>query len=323
MAESFLLTTHSFMRAFAMRSIIKGLSFFILILLLLTSPTDMLTEKARTVRYITAGGSVSTSDPYGFIKIRGGEYIVKNGVWGAETSQTVTVPDTDVCKFSVTHSEHSQDHVASYASIGKGSCWSLTTSGWKSILINDLEYVSFNWSVNNYRPSGVYCIMAESWFSSRLDTSSGYSGGGELLIWLDTQGMVPGGSKVGDFGSYEVWYDLVDHNYICYHMTGQNSAEINLLDFINDAVSRGYLNSTWYLHDIEAGFEICSGGEGLLLESFNVSVKENTSATSSSATSTTSSSTTSAEFPDILLNLGISGLLVIVIILIVLKLKKK
>jgi len=305
-----------------MRSIFKGLSLFILILLLLTSPTDKLTDKARTVRYITAGESASTSERHGFINIRGGEYIVKNGVWGAETSQTITVPDTDVCKFNVTHSDHSQDHVASYPSIFKGQHWSLTTTGWKSIPINELEYATFNWSVNSYRPSGVYCIMAESWFSSSLDTSSGYPGGGELLIWLDTQGMVPGGSKVGDFGSYEVFYALVDHNYICYHMTGQNSAEINLLDFINDALSRGYLNSTWYLHDIEAGFEICSGGEGLTLESFNVSVKE-TSSSLTTSSSTTSSSTTSPAFPDILLILGISGLMATIIILIFAKLKKR
>ena len=301
-----------------MRRIFKGLSFFILILLLLTSPTDKLTEKARTVRYITTGESASTSDPYGTINIRGGEYIVHNGVWGAETSQTVTVPDTDVCQFNVTHSSHSQNHVASYPAICKGSTWGLTTTGWKSIPINELEYASFNWSVNNYRPPGIYNVAAESWFSSDLDTSSGYSGGGELMIWMDTRGMVPGGSKVGDFGSYEVWYALVDHNYICYHMTGQNSAEINLLDFINDALSRGYLNSTWYLHDVEAGFEICSGGEGLMLESFNVSVQ-------GKATISTTATTepTSVDSPDILIFLGISGLMVIVIILIVLKLKKR
>ncbi|MFX1270081.1 MAG: hypothetical protein ACFFAX_00255 [Promethearchaeota archaeon] len=267
-----------------------------------------MTEKTRTVRYIKAGESASTSDPYGTINIRGGEYSVHNGVWGAETSQTVTVPDTDFCKFIVTQSSHNQSHVASYAAICKGSTWGMTTTGWKSIQINELEYASFNWSVNNYRPSGVYCIMAESWFSSSLDTSLGYPGGGELLIWLDTQGMVPGGSKVGEFGSYEVWYCFVSHHYICYHMTGQNSAEINLLDFINDALSRGYLNATWYLHDVEAGFEICSGGEGLMLESFNVSIPG-------------TEATTSLETFDVLGILGIGGLMVIVIILIAFKLR--
>jgi len=301
-----------------MRNIFKGLSFIMLILLLLISPTDKLTEKARTARHITSGESASTSDPFGIIKIRGGEYIVHNGVWGAETSQTVTVYDTDVCKFNVTHSNHSQNHVASYPAICKGSTWGLTTTGWKSIPINELEYATFNWSVNSYRPSGIYNVAAESWFSSDLDTSSGYSGGGELMIWMDTRGMVPGGSKVGDFGFYEVWYSLVDHNYICYYMTGQNSAEIDLLDFINDALSRGYLNSTWYLHDVEAGFEICSGGEGLMLESFNVSVQGK--ATISTTAPTTP---TAVDSPDILIYLGISGLMAIVIILIALKLKKR
>ena len=86
--------------------------------------------------------------------------------------------------------------------------------------------------------------------------------------------MVPAGTQIGTFGSYQIWFAQMDWQYICYFQTDQNSVNINLRDFIQDTLSRGYLNSSWYLHDIEAGFEICSGGEGLMVESFSAEVEE-------------------------------------------------
>jgi cellulose 1,4-beta-cellobiosidase len=236
-----------------------------------------------SVGYINAV-SDSTSEKFGTIQVKGGEYIVQNNIWGADTPQTVTVPDTNVCCFTVSLSGHIQDNVASYPSIYKGSHWGMTTSGWHSFRINELSHASFSWNVSSERPSGKYNIAAEAWFSPNLATSEGYSGGGELMIWLDSQGMVPAGSQVGTFGSYQVWYGQMSWNYICYYQTGENSVSVNLTDFINDAMSRGYLESSWYLHDIEAGFEICNGGESLTVNSFSVSVSGNESNTSESST---------------------------------------
>lgn len=240
------------------------------------------------INYVLAV-SDSTSDKFGAISIKEGEYIVQNNVWGADTSQTVTVPDINVCRFNVTESNHNQGGVASYPSIFKGrNNFGLTTSGWQSITISNLASATFNWTVNSTRPTGKYNVAAEAWFSSSIDTSSNYSGGGELMIWLDSQGMVPAGTQIGTYGSYEVWFAQMDHQYICYFQTGQNSVNINLTEFIHDAMSRGYLDPSWYLHDIEAGFEICSGGEGLVVESFSAEV----SAISPSSTTTTTSETT-------------------------------
>ena len=117
------------------------------------------------------------------------------------------------------------------------------------------------------------------------------------MIWLDSQGMVPAGSQVGTFGSYQVWYCQMSWNYICYYQTGKNSVSVNLKDFINDAVSRGYLESSWYLHDIEAGFEICSGGEGLTVNSFSVSVSGNGGDVPTSTTESSSSISSKVSTP--------------------------
>jgi hypothetical protein len=46
---------------------------------------------------------------------------------------------------------------------------------------------------------------------------------------------------------------------------------LNLLPFFADAVSRGSLASSWWLIDVEYGFEIWTGGQGLAMSNFSVS----------------------------------------------------
>jgi len=41
---------------------------------------------------------------------------------------------------------------------------------------------------------------------------------------------------------------------------------------VADAVSRGYIASSWYLISVEAGFELWHGGAGLATNSFSVNV---------------------------------------------------
>jgi len=224
-----------------------------------------------------SGGTtgVSTSDKWGTIEIMGGEYIVQNNVWGTDTLQEITVPDTNIASFEVTISEHNQGSVASYPSIFKGAHWGTITNGWTSYRVNELQSASYSWSVSGVGVSGTYNVAAEAWLGPNLNTTDGYNGGAELMIWLDSQGMVPAGSQIGTFGQYQVWYSDMGWNYVCYYQTGQNSASINLMDFINHAISLGYVDPTWYLHDIEAGFELMSSGAGLTLESFSASVEGN------------------------------------------------
>jgi hypothetical protein len=51
-----------------------------------------------------------------------------------------------------------------------------------------------------------------------------------------------------------------------------NGASLDIRPFINDSVSRGQLQSAWFLIDIEFGFEIWKGGQGMAVNSFNATV---------------------------------------------------
>jgi len=65
---------------------------------------------------------------------------------------------------------------------------------------------------------------------------------------------------------------LTSWNCISYEaVSGVTSANLNLMPFFNDAISRGQLEAAWWLLDVEYGFEIWKGGAGLAVDSFSVS----------------------------------------------------
>jgi hypothetical protein len=206
-----------------------------------------------------------------------GEYTIQNNVWGATTAQCVDVPDTNATGFTVSQSEHNQGSVASYPSIFKGCHWGdCTVNSGMPLQVNQVNNAPFSWSVNANAP-GTWNVAAEAWFSPITDSTDGYDGGAELMIWLDYQGMQPAGSQVATVSiggaTWEVWFAQLAWNYVAYRRIGAvSSASLDLDAFIDDAVSRGYIQTSWYLHAFEAGFEIISNGEGLTSNSFSFAV---------------------------------------------------
>jgi hypothetical protein len=127
---------------------------------------------------------------------------------------------------------------------------------------------------------GVWNTAFEAWFSTKGGTIP--EGGAELMVWLNKKGsiiMPAGGEKKATITvagtQWNVYFDSQQRNwrYIAYERAKPSVVtSFDLKDFINDAVSRGYLESTWYLDSMEAGFEIIQDGRGLTNRSFSASV---------------------------------------------------
>ena len=93
------------------------------------------------------------------------------------------------------------------------------------------------------------------------------------MVWLNKKGsiiMPAGGEKKATITvagtQWNVYFDSQQRRwrYIAYERAKPSVvASFDLKDFINDAVSRGYLESSWYLDSMEAGFEIIQDGKGL------------------------------------------------------------
>ena len=211
-----------------------------------------------------------------------GAYTVWTDEWNSSASECVTTDgnaDFTVANSSVSNATNGGP--GGYPSIYRGCAWGSCTSGsGLPIRVSGLTpgTVTTDWSTTQTR-SGVYDVAYDIWFN-RTPTTSGQPNGAELMIWLNHNGGVqPFGSQVGTatVGGhfYNVWFGKQGWNTISYVMTsGTTSAKnLDIGQLAADAVSRGYIQNSWYLIDVEAGFEVWQGGQGLAAKSFAVNVK--------------------------------------------------
>jgi cellulose 1,4-beta-cellobiosidase len=226
---------------------------------------------------------VNLCDRYASTAVMGGEYNVMNNVWGASTAQCLEV-DLSSAYFKVSQSAHNQSSVASYPAIIRGCHWGWCTTKNNSMPLPVLEIESapFMWAITTDSASGTWNAALDIWFDDASSFNNDYDA--EMMIWIDYNGgATPAGSKLATVQIGALTWDVYfvawsSWNYIAYRITSPvDSVDLDLRDFINDSVNRGYLNKSWYMHAIEAGFEIWSGGQGLTTLSFSTDVVRTTS----------------------------------------------
>ena len=236
-------------------------------------------------------------------------YTVENNEWGSSEPECIT-PDGST-GFTMSNSSIANSTYGApggYAAIYKGCHWGACTprSGFP-IQVSDISpgKVTTSWSTAQPGGSNAYDVAYDIWFNKSA-TTTGQPNGTELMIWLNHNGHVqPFGAKaasnvsIGGRG-YDVWYGNQGWNTVSYTMTtGTTSiSNFDLRPVIEDAVSRGWISPSWYLIDVEAGFEVWQGGHGLATKSFSVDVNGHPAAvhspTTSSATPSSSASPSSS-----------------------------
>ncbi len=210
-----------------------------------------------------------------------GEYHISNNTWGSgsECGEQCLNIDPDATMFEVSLSTHNDPGVCSYPFIFKGCHWGWCTSKDNPFpkKIDEISSAPFSWVISTEGVSGTWNSAFEAWFDS---TGSGSNYNGELMIWINYGGgATPGGSRVGTVSigghSWDVYFAEWWVNYIAYRIkTLTDSVNLDLRVFIQDAINRGYLEQDWYIHNMEAGFEIWRDGQGLKTHSFSASVIE-------------------------------------------------
>jgi cellulose 1,4-beta-cellobiosidase len=219
--------------------------------------------------------------------VMGGEYNVMNNVWGSGAgvgNQCLEV-NTSSSYFKVSQSTHNSSSVASYPAIFKGCHWGWCTTNNNPMPIPVWEIGSapFTWTIRTDSASGTWNAALDIWFDDTLSFADDYDL--EMMIWIDYHGgATPAGSRQGTVQIGGLMWDVyftvfANWPYVAYKITSPvDSVNLDLRDFINDSVTRGYLNTTWYLHAIEAGFEIWRGGQSLTTRSFSADVVRTASA---------------------------------------------
>jgi hypothetical protein len=216
---------------------------------------------------------VEMSSQYGTVDVLGGEYRVHNNVWGASTPQTIEV-DQSSTYFKVISSGHNNTGgvPASYPFILKGSHFGGAPTSVNNPLpvpVPNISSAPFTWSINTAYANGTWDAALDIWFGQ------GSTNNLEMMIWINYKGgCTPAGTKlttvkVGGF-SWDIYYGSP---VLSYKITSvRDSVQLDIKNFINDAVSRGILNTSWNLLAIEAGFEIWIDGTNLTSKSFSTSV---------------------------------------------------
>ena len=216
------------------------------------------------------------------LAVAGGMYAVQNNEWGSSARECLAVGGSG--GFTVTRSaiaNPASGAPGGYPSIYRGCHWGTCTprSGLPVPVSRLLSPGTVTTSWTTAQPgAGAYDVAYDIWFN-RAPGTSGQPDGAELMIWLNHNGPVrPFGSQVSTATiggrSYQVWFGKQAWNTISYSMvTGTTSVrDLDVGQFAADALRRGYLGKSWYLIDVEAGFELWQGGAGLATKSFAVNV---------------------------------------------------
>jgi Glycosyl hydrolase family 12 len=216
------------------------------------------------------------------VSVSGGAYAIMNNEWHSGAAQCITTDGR--AGFTVVNSSIASRNgtPGGYPFIYKGCHWGACTHGsGLPIQVSGIHpgTVVTSWSTTQPRGSSVYNVAYDIWFN-QAPTTAGQPDGAELMIWLNHHGHVhPAGSLVASNVSigghdYHVWFRQRGWNTITYTMTtGATSvSHLDLRALVADAVSRGYIASSWYLIGVEAGFELWRGGTGLATNSFWVNV---------------------------------------------------
>ena len=219
-----------------------------------------------------------------------GRYTVASNEFGSGARECITTAGKAM--FAVADSaivNAANGPPGAYPSIYQGCHWGRCSSGLLAatpVRVSSLNAgrVTTSWSTKQPGGSSAYDVAYDIWFN-KTPATSGQPNCAEMMVWLNHNGGVrPFGSQVASSATigghaYNVWEgQQPTWKTITYDMTAP-AASVSRLDvgtLARDAVSRGFLPRSCYLIDVEAGFELWRGGDGLATRSFSVRVADGT-----------------------------------------------
>lgn len=217
----------------------------------------------------------------------GNQYVVQNNIWNNQGSGTQCVSalwnNGDTAGFVATPTGISID-----AEIGPKSYPSVVL-GWHygsfhgsytaARQISTLTTIPSTWTYTVPTGTESYNVSYDVWIHSQSNPAQP-NGGLELMIWANHRDTVPIGQiieasvSIGG-GNWEVWYgqNANGWNTVSYvNIANPTGIELDVADFINEAVGRGYATGSDYLLGVQAGFEIWRGSAEFKSDSYTVAI---------------------------------------------------
>lgn len=219
----------------------------------------------------------STCSRMDVIKLRNGLYNFQMNEHHSSAKECATIHGVGFTITSADFANATNGAPAAYTSIYRGCHWGACTAS-NPFPIQESNLASATTSVKLTQPSGYNNDAAYDIWFNQTPTTAGQPNGTEVMIWLNHQGAIqPFGARAAtaeiDGAQYEVWTGKQSSWKIVSYVASQpvkSARNIDLLPFFADAVSRGSLALSWWLVDVEFGFEIWTGGKGLAMSDFSV-----------------------------------------------------
>lgn len=253
-----------------------------------------------TVGTPSAAAATALCDQYAKTTTADGKYRIQNNRWGTSAQQCIEPTATG---FTVTQADGSVSTSGapkSYPSIYWGCHYADCTTGFSPVQASSSTFRSVRTSVAmTYPTTGEWDASYDLWFDPTPRTD-GQNTGAEVMVWLGHAGRPqPVGSKVGTVtlagATWDVWYGNTGWNVVSYvRQTPTSSADFAVSTFFDDALARGWVQRSWYLTSIQAGFEPWTGGAGLAVTSFSAGTGSTASPTPTSTASPTATTAPTA-----------------------------
>ncbi|MFN2543735.1 MAG: cellulose binding domain-containing protein [Actinomycetota bacterium] len=238
---------------------------------------------------------------FGTVPIAGNQYIYQQDEWNSTATQCASVDDVSG-SWSITQTNLNAPvpgNPAAYPSTFRGCHWgTCTANSGLPLQVSAIGNATSSWSTNQVS-AGAYDVAYDVWTNS-TPTTSGQPNGSEIMIWLGSRGGVrPYGNFIGtgtlSGATWNVYAIRTSRgwNIVSYERTTPTTSvtDLDIRGFLLDSVQRGWTNASWYLLDVEAGFEIWQGGQGLGTSSFSFSASTQPAPTPTPTTTPTPTET--------------------------------
>jgi Glycosyl hydrolase family 12 len=242
--------------------------------------------------------TVSSCDDFATIAV--GSYVIASNYWNKDVcpgTQCIEM-NSSTGAFSVTQGPPPcGNNVASYPNVLYGCSYGNCSPG--TILPKPVEKVtsltsSWNFYAGGSSSDDAWNVGYDIWFCPDNNCgASGFPKGLELMIWLDYKNAHGWKNHLGTVKlagyTWDVWsadmlvggasdsWSYMDYILQPPMVTSVTNLDLNL--FIQDAIKRGYAQSSWYLYAVQAGMEVRSGGMPFTSNSFSVTINGQTPST--------------------------------------------
>jgi hypothetical protein len=236
---------------------------------------------------VTYTGNGSTCEQWGKITATRNNvpYLVVNNAWGGSNgTQCISVTGTSFTVTQQNGTGNIRGAPVSYPSViyGRKDAGDISASSKLPAPISSLASVKTGISTNaDGSVAGVYNASYDVWFNTDASSTDSPTGA-YLMVWTYLPATAhPAGSLTASVtiggAAYNVWSGGTGGNgrpYIAYVTQGAKpDLTFELLDFVKDAISRGVIQKSWVMTNVQAGFEIWSGGANLQMRDFWIDVK--------------------------------------------------